>query len=816
MAGARSLTHDEARERAALLAVERYDIDVDLTRLLEGEEFRATSTITFRCLTPGSGTFVDCVAEVEAAVLNGEPIDPDDVREGRIVLIGLEERNTLVVSSVQRQTGRGSGVHRAVDPSDGLVYVWTTFEPDDARRAWACFDQPDLKAPFAITVTAPAAWTVLSNSGDPTVSEPSDGARTWAFPDTPPMSTYIPVVNAGPLHEMRSEQGGYDLGLYARRSLAPMLERDAEELFAITGAGLAFYGERFELPFPQRRYDQVFMPEFGGAMENYGCVTWSDVFVYREPPTFVERQLRAQVLLHEMAHMWFGDMVTMRWWDDLWLNESFADWACAWSAANATEFTDIWTTFLANDKQSAYLADKAPTTHPIRQRIADTDAAAASFDAITYPKGASVLKQLVAFVGEDRFVEGLRAYFRKHAWGNATLEDLFAELDSVSGRDLASWRKTWLETSGTDRLTLEGHGDSVALRAVGPDRTEPRPHVLQIGLYDGRADAFTLRRSVSVEVRRQLTPLALDEADLVLLNDDDLTFASVRPDPSTLRTLVDHSGGLPTAMARTLAVTTVWDMLTTGEVTTEDFVRCATGALLRESTDAVVEPLLTLAVTAGEYWSPDSTRDELLASIADACLALASEPAREQVALRMLARTATTPRQLAQLEERVTTPDLKWRRLSRLAELGRVDLAAVDALEGEDPNPDAWVKAVLVRAAQPNREAKQAAWEAMFEERRVPAGMMREAGRAFWRPSAGDVLRPFADAYIAAVPSMHEGGMLWAMVLSAAMFPRVGVDKSVANRLAEAASRAGVSALVAKSVRERVDELRRMLRARRG
>ena len=816
MAGARSLTQNEARERAALLVVERYDIDADLTGMLEGDEFRATSTITFRCLTPGSGTFVDCVAEVQEATVNGEQIDPDAVRDGRIVLAGLQERNTLVVSSVQRRTGRGSGVHRAVDPSDGLVYVWTTFEPDDARRAWACFDQPDLKAPFAITVTAPDAWTVLSNSGDPTVSEPSDGARTWAFPDTPPMSTYIPVVNAGPLHEIRSERGGYDLGLYARRSLAPMLERDAEELFAVTEAGLAFYGERFELPFPQHRYDQVFMPEFGGAMENYGCVTWSDVFVYREPPTFVERQLRAQVLLHEMAHMWFGDMVTMRWWDDLWLNESFADWACAWSAANATEFTGIWTTFLANDKQSAYLADKAPTTHPIRQRIADTDAAAASFDAITYPKGASVLKQLVVFVGEDRFVEGLRAYFRKHLWGNATLEDLFAELESVSGRDLAPWRKTWLETSGTDRLTLEGHGEAVALRAIGPDQTEPRPHVLQIGLYDGRDDAFTLRRSVSVEVRGQLTPLALDSADVLLLNDDDLTFASVRPDPSTLRTLVDHSGRLPTAMARTLAVTMVWDMLTTGEVTTEDFVRCATGALLRESADAVVEPLLALAVRAGEYWSPDNARDGLLASIADTCLALASEPAREQVAMRMLARTATTAPQLSQLEERVTTPDLKWRRLSRLAELGRVDLAEVDALEREDPNPDAWIKALLVRAAQPTQEAKRAAWEALVEQRRVPAGMMREAGLAFWRPSAGDVLRPFVDAYIAAVPSMHEGGMLWAMVLSSGMFPRVGVDESVAHRLEEAASRPGVSALVAKSVRERVDELRRMLRARRG
>ena len=283
----------------------------------------------------------------------------------------------------------------------------------------------------------------------------ADGARRWTFADTPRLSTYVPVVNAGPFVELRSTRDGYDLGLFARRSLAPMLQRDAEELFDLTSKGLAFYGEQFAMAFPEPRYDQVFVPEFGGAMENYGCITWSDVFIFRDPPSYADREERALVLLHEMAHMWFGDMVTMRWWDDLWLNESFAEWACAWSAVRCTEFTDMWAQMLATEKQDAYAADAAPTTHPIRQELVDVATAAASFDAITYPKGAAVLKQLVAFVGEDSFLEGLRSYFAKYAWGNTTLDDLIAEIETASGRDLADWVEGWLETAGTDRLTLE-------------------------------------------------------------------------------------------------------------------------------------------------------------------------------------------------------------------------------------------------------------------------------------------------------------------------------------------------------------------------
>ena len=527
-----SLTRLEAEERAKLISVSHYDIDVDLSDMLEGPDFRAVTTIRFSCRTPGAWSFVDAALDVVSATLNDSPLGNDKIADARIRLDDLAADNVLVVETVQRSTEHGEWVHRSVDPSDKEVYVWTSFEPDDARRAWACFDQPDLKAPHRITVTAPARWRVVSNSGDPTIEDLGVNRR-WSFPDTPPLSTYVPVINAGPWHEVRQTREGYDLGLLSRQSLARFLDRDADEIFEVTAQGLTFYGDRFGLPFPQRKYDQVFAPDMGGAMENYGCVTWSDAFIYRSDPTYTEREQRAVVLLHEMAHMWFGDMVTMVWWEDLWLNEAFAEWACYWAAEGATKFTDAWSSFLAGEKLFGYSADMAPTTHPIRQPVDDVAAAVASFDGITYPKGASVLKQLFAFVGEDACVNGLRGYFAKHAWGNTRLADLMSELELASGRDLADWTTGWLDTAGTDRLTLEvrSAGEHV-LRAVGPDGIPPRPHRLDVGVYERAQDGGGLVRSrlVSLETTGASTGVpGLTEAALHLINDEDLTFASVRP-----------------------------------------------------------------------------------------------------------------------------------------------------------------------------------------------------------------------------------------------------------------------------------------------
>ena len=815
MSEARSLTQDEARERAALLEVDRYDLELDLTGLAEGDTLRVTTSIAFSAATAGGTTFVDCLSDVEEATLNGRPLPTGTPAHGRLELRDLALDNVLVVRSVQRRTDAGQGIHRSVDPSDGAVYVWTSFEPDDARVVFPCFDQPDLKAVFGISVDAPADWLVTSNMGSATITA-ADGARRWTFADTPRLSTYVPVVNAGPFVELRSTRDGYDLGLYARQSLAPMLQRDAEELFDLTSKGLAFYGEQFAMAFPEPRYDQVFVPEFGGAMENYGCVTWSDAFIFRDPPSYADREERALVLLHEMAHMWFGDMVTMRWWDDLWLNESFAEWACAWSAVRCTEFTDMWAQMLATEKQDAYAADAAPTTHPIRQELVDVATAAASFDAITYPKGAAVLKQLVAFVGEDAFLEGLRSYFATYAWGNTTLDDLIAEIESASGRDLSDWVVSWLETSGTDRLTLERQDGGRALVATPPDGRAPLPHRLQIGAYAASSEGLTLLETLSVEVAGERTHVdGGADADLLLVNDDDLTFATVRPDRVSLEILLTRGGDLPSAVGRTLALTTAWSLLYDGELSAEQFIDCGVGVLTNETADSVIEPLLVRLVDAADHWAPAAARGQLQSRVSDLCISLADAPGRRLAALRGLAESATTAAQLDYLATHATEPDLRWRRLVRLAELDQLDESDVESLLDEDPDPDAWVNALRARTARPSAEAKESAWQAVMIDRKVPQDVLFLVGRSFWRPGQDDLVTPYAERFVQALPELGNAGMLWALCMSRGFYPAVGGEDDFRDRLGSAAGQDGVSPVVRHNVRELNDRRRRREAARR-
>ena len=633
-----SLTRVEAEERAALIDVRRYDIVVEMRGLFEGETLETTSTIEFGCREPGASTFVDCVAEIRSATLNGRALDPSTVERGRLTLTDLAADNVLVVTATQSDTGSASGILRTVDTTDKLVYVWTSFEPDAARRVWACFDQPDLKAPHGFTVFAHETWTVTSNRAPDTVEDDPDGGRRWTFPDTPPLSTYVVVVNAGPFHEIREERGGHSLGLYCRQSLRPFLERDAEELFTLTAQGLEFFGERFGQPFPQERYDHVFVPNMGGAMENWGCVTWSDTAIYRSVPTQGQRAWRATVLLHEMAHMWFGDLVTMRWWDDLWLNEAFASWAATWASAEATEFTEAWATYLAGLELEGYRADMGPATHPIRAEVPDVDVAMANFDAITYVKGQSTLRQLVAYVGEEAFVEGLRAYFRDHAWGNTRLDDLMSAVGGAADHDLSDWTTAWFDRAGTDTLTLT---DDAILAISAVEGEEPRPHRLDIGSYVARDGVLERVGMTPVEVDGVRTPVPdLPQADLHLPNDGDLTFAAVRTDERSLRTLLASAGGLPDPLGRALAVSTAWDMLVKGELSSDEFLTCMLGVLGTERTPGVVEPFLALALRAADLWTPTVSVPGQLSRLAESAAALADHPDLSSPALRTLAASA--------------------------------------------------------------------------------------------------------------------------------------------------------------------------------
>ncbi|MGI8523582.1 MAG: aminopeptidase N [Nocardioides sp.] len=807
-----SLTRDEAIARAALLDVTRYEITVDLRGLEEGEVWAAESTVTFTCREPGASTFLDCAADVDSATLNGEPIDLAAVENGRIPLTDLAAENVVVVSSRQSDTASGNGILRSVDPVDKLVYVWTSFECDVARRAWACFDQPDLKAPHAFTVHAPESWLVTSNGAPDAVEAAGEGGgRTWTFPDTPPLSTYVVVVNAGPFYEVRSTRGGHDLGIYCRQSLKAYLDRDAEELFDLTDRGLAFFGKQFGRPFAQERYDHVFVPNLGGAMENWGCVTWGDGSLYRSIPTTGQRARRAEVLLHEMAHQWFGDLVTMRWWDDLWLNEAFASWAASWASTHATEFTDAWSTFLAMEKQLAYREDCGPATHAIRGELACVADAMANFDAITYSKGASVLKQLAALVGDDAFVTGLQHYFRDHAWGNTSLADLISAVAEASGRDLDEWTTSWLDRSGPDNLSLQGS----TLTVSSADGGTPRVHRLDIGTY--RSDGDTLERvgTTLVETAGASTELDLPDGNLHLLNAGDLTFALLRPDQRSRTELLARVAELPDAVDRAVVVSSGYEQLLAGELASGDLLDGLVAMLPQERSAGVVEPFLALAHTVATAFTPIGEISTQVARLAEIALELTGQPDHAAPARRTLAGSASTAEHFAALGAAAEDDvDLAWRVLARRAALGEYDEGAVKALLARDADPDAEIRALVVRTSRPDEAAKDEAWRAVYDDDAVPKGQLLVLVRqALWQPEQTDLLLPFTQRYLDELPKLAGGGMLRVLSLVRGMFPTVG-DQSFLDRAQAMVEDPGTDATVRSALLGGCDTLKRMLRAR--
>ncbi|RYC07093.1 aminopeptidase N [Nocardioides zhouii] len=809
-----SLTQHEAATRSALLEVQRYDIAVDMTGLLEGEVFASTSTITFTCSEPGATTFVDVAMDVSRATLNGADVDVSQAADGRLPLPALAADNVLVVEASTTNTATGEGILRTVDPTDKLVYVWTSLEPDEARRVWACFDQPDLKAPHRFVVTAPSSWVVTSNGAPESIEDAeSSDAKVWTYPDTPRLSTYVVVVNAGPFHEVRREHDGYDLGFYCRQSLVPVLERDLDELVTLTRQGLAFFGERFAFPFPQARYDQVFVPNLGGAMENWGCVTYGDGQLFRTPPTHAQRSVRAEFIFHEMAHMWFGDLVTMQWWDDLWLNEAFASWAANWGMAGASEFTDQWATFLAVSKRTAYEMDMSPASHPIRSEVADVSAAMANFDAITYVKGQSVLHQLVAYIGEDAFVEGLRDYFSRFAFSNTRLDDLMDCYARASGRDLSAWTKAWLDEAGADVISLVG--DELVVTTT--DDQEPRPHHLDIAVFDTSGDQLVAVGRSSHEVTGSRTPVELPAGDLRLVNAGDFTFAAVKPDATSLEQMLTRIDQLTDPLDRALVGATAGQLLLLGDVAPRDVSAALTRALASETSPALVEPFLGQALLVADRWAPAAESPGLLRSLADTVVGLVDLPDARQAALRTLAASASTDAHWSVLDEaaaKATDLDLAWRILVRRSELGDHDEDRVARLLESDPDPDAGMRRLAVLAARPDAEAKEEVWRAFFVDYAVPAS--RETlvlGSTFWRPGQAELLAPYTHRYLDELHTL-KGGLLNQGLTIRSMFPLGAGDASFLAAAEAAADDTGLMAYARNQLRANSFVLRRILQAR--
>ncbi|MDN6399998.1 MAG: aminopeptidase N [Brachybacterium sp.] len=771
-----NLTRDEARSRASFLSTDSYDIRLDLTT--DERTFLTETTLRFSS-TEARPTFVDLIApSVEEIELNGELLsDPASRFDGaRVQLPTLAEgENTVRILATGRYMNTGEGLHRFVDPVDDEVYLYSQFEVSDARRMFACFEQPDLKASFALTVTAPAHWRVISNAPTPAPSPAGEGIATWAFDPTERISTYLVALIAGNYQggtgEITTRDGRtVPMGVFARASLAEHV--DAQNVIDVTKAGIDFYEEAFDQDFPFRKYDQVFVPEYNmGAMENPGAITYVEAYVFRSEVSDAVRERRDLTILHELAHMWFGDLVTMRWWDDLWLNESFAEYASTLASAEVTRWNDSWTTFALSEKGWAYQQDQLPSTHPIVADMVDFEAVETNFDGITYAKGASVLRQLVAYVGRDEFFAGVRAYFAKHAWGNTELGDLLVELEATSGRDLSSWAELWLQRAGVNTLRPlieradEGTVPHFAISQSAPEEHRTlRPHRLQVGGFSLRDGALVRTETVELDVDGELTEvpaLTGKRADLWLVNDGDLAYAKVRLDPQSLAVAMEHLRDLDDSLARTLLWSAAWDMVRDGELPSGRFQQLVLAHLTGEESSSVVRTLLQqLETVAGPYAAVDQRelRTETAATavweLAEAAAAGSDEQLQLVESFARLARSEAHRHTLegllggtVVLPGREIDTDLRWKLVISLAVLGGIDAAGIDEQLAADDTQSGRKHALTARAALPTEVSKAKAWRRTVEKDTLANESITAVIQGFRRVTDETLLAPYRQRY---------------------------------------------------------------------
>jgi aminopeptidase N len=792
-----NLTRDQAAERAALITVDSYRIKLDVT---DGDgkpgerTFRSATTVEFDALA-GAETYVDLAADrVYSATLNGRAIDVSGYDESTgIPLTGLSERNVLVVEADCRYSNTGEGLHRFVDPVDGEVYLYSQFETADAKRMFACFDQPDLKATFDIMVTAPLNWRVISNGATGHVHG-AGNAHEHTFVTTPRMSTYLVALIAGPYAHWgdtySDEHGEIPLGLYCRSSLAEFM--DHERLFTETKQGFGFYHNNFGAPYAFGKYDQLFVPEFNaGAMENAGAVTFLEDYVFRSKVTRYSYERRAETVLHEMAHMWFGDLVTMQWWDDLWLNESFATFASVLCQAEATEYKQAWTTFANVEKSWAYRQDQLPSTHPVAADIPDLAAVEVNFDGITYAKGASVLKQLVAYVGLEEFLSGLRDYFRDHAFGNATFGDLLGALEKASGRDLSGWGRQWLKTTGLNTLRADfdvdgdGRFSRFAVNQSGakPGAGETRVHRLAVGIYDDESGKLVRVHREELDIDGDVTDVpalhGVPRGKLILVNDDDLTYCSLRLDPESLQTVLTRIADIAEPLPRTLAWSAAWEMTRDAELKARDFVVLVMSGVHAESEVGVAQRLLLQAQTAlSAYADPEWAISNGWPAFGDRLLDLARESApgsdhqlafvnalctsvlsRNHVAV--LATLLDNEPAAVNLPGLVIDTDLRWRIVTALAASGDIDgdgtdTPFIDAEAQRDPTAAGRRNAAAASAARPQAVVKDSAWQQVIEDDTLANITARSIIGGFVQPGQAELLAPFRAKYFGAISGVWE------------------------------------------------------------
>ena len=780
---AENLTRIEAAERAEILDTHSYSVELDLLR---GDEvFGVTTTVRFACSRVGASTFIDAITnKVHSITLNGRSIDPSVASDGiRIALDDLQLENELVVVSDNPYMHTGEGLHRFVDPADGEVYLYSQFEVPDSRRMFAVFEQPDLKATFQFTVMAPAHWKVVSNSPTPAPVERGDGSAIWVFSPTVRLSSYVTALIAGPYSEWRDELISADgrvipLGVFARTSLAKFV--DADYLFEKTKEGFKFFEAAFDYPYPFEKYDQLFVADFNaGAMENAGAVTITETYVFRSAVNGFIKERRVITILHELAHMWFGDLVTMKWWNDLWLNESFAEYASHLAIVEATEWKEAWTTFATHEKSGAYRDDQMPSTHPVYADIKDLNDVQVNFDNITYAKGGSILKQLVAWVGQEHFLKGLSAYFKKHEFSNTELVDLLTELELTSGRKLRDWSKLWLETAGVNTLrteVTEGADGKIEAFAVAqshhPDYPTLRPHRMAIGFYNLQGEKLvrTHRFEIDVDGERTEVPelVGTTRPDLILLNDDDLTYAKLRLDDRSKATAQLHLAKIDDSLARALLWSSAWDTMRDAESDPKDFIDLVLGNIATETNATAMMTLLRQLATTQSMYLREENRKIYKQKIADGLWSMAkSAPGGSEAQLQFLKafpQFACTDehREILlglqsgsiKLAEREIDTDLRWDILNGLVLVGAAGQTEIDAMYAADTTANGAKAAALAKAAITTAENKAATWHTLIETDELSNTLLNYSSLGFVRGASAELMAPYGEKFFADLMKM--------------------------------------------------------------
>ncbi|BDR53382.1 aminopeptidase N [Bombiscardovia nodaiensis] len=791
-----NLTRVEAQERASIVSNPKYTVSLDLTQ--GPKSFTSEAVISFDAAKRGASTFLDLIgSRVDSVELNGVALDPAKVwQDSRIELKSLKVHNEVKVKALCDYSHTGEGLHRSVDPSDGRVYLYSQFEVPDARRMYAVFDQPDLKATFDFSVVAPESWIVLGNmpasSCEPVDQQtkpgtlekaPAEGSKRWTFETTPRMSSYLTAICAGPYAQWTTEYANEDgrtvpMGLYCRQALKSALDKDADYLFDISKKGFAFYAKTWGVPYPYAKYDQIFVPEYNaGAMENIGLVTFRDQYIFESKATGAKINRRVETVLHEMAHMWFGDLVTMKWWNDLWLNESFAEFMSTLCTAEATEWSDDWATFCSGEKSWALTEDQLPTTHPIVAPINDLHDTEVNFDGITYAKGASVLKQLVAYVGREQFFQGIHNYLEKHAYSNATLADLLAELEATSGRDLKAWSAQWLEESGINTLTskvstdAEGRITAMSIEQSAPEESPVlRPHRLGIGFYSKNGEGKVVRTDrFELDIDGEST--AISEVvgkvrpDFMLINDDDLTYAKLRLDAESLKFAQENLYLFEDSLARAVVLLSFWDMTRDGEYPAEDFVRLVLKTLSSEHQSTTFRYALGQLSTTAHSFVPKSRRPEVLEEVAQGLwqLALAAEPGSDEQLQLVQAYLGYGDDQdfedharamlsgSSELKDLEVDNNMRW---SVIHALAGQNMASEDEIEAELSKRDTTENrefAMGARAVRPTKAAKAWAWDQALHNENLTNSQIEAAADGFSGSGDEDLYAPYIDKYFEAV-----------------------------------------------------------------